>query len=75
VAGNLEVLLQAFAGWGRGNPGGCDKVVVPVRVHARAHNGRTMHVRNVWVYEFEGRRSAARRSMRTPRCCATPCRA
>jgi ketosteroid isomerase-like protein len=33
---------------------GGDNVVVPVRVQARARNGRMMDVRNVWVYEFEG---------------------
>jgi uncharacterized protein len=29
-----------------------DQIVVPVRVQARAKNGRSMDVHNVWIYEF-----------------------
>ena len=29
-----------------------DQIVVPVRVQARANNGRSMDVHNVWIYEF-----------------------
>jgi len=29
-----------------------DRIVVPVNVRARAKNGRTMDVHNVWIYEF-----------------------
>jgi uncharacterized protein len=29
-----------------------DQIVVPVRVQARAKNGRSMDVHNVWLYEF-----------------------
>ncbi len=37
-----------------------EQVVVPVRVQARAKNGRTMDVRNLWVYEFsDGRLTRA----------------
>lgn len=105
-ATNVELLAQAFAGWGKGDPAnmsdalhpdcelvvpdsvpyggylsggrGGDRlvharavavvrgvqlgargfhrrrrsVVVPVRVKARAKNGRTMDVHNLWIYEF-----------------------
>jgi ketosteroid isomerase-like protein len=30
-----------------------DRIVVPVHVRARAKNGRTVDVHNVWIYEFE----------------------
>ena len=103
---NVELLAQAFAGWGKGKPanmndvlhpdcelvvpdslpyGGTlrgaeavigwftrelwrwfdefsstpegfidagDQIVVPVHVTARAKNGETMDVHNVWIYEF-----------------------
>lgn len=103
---NIELLAQAFAGWGKDNPAnmrdvlhpdcelvvpdsvpyggtfrgveavvgwftgelwrwfdefqsspegfvdGGDQIVVPVNVQARAKNGRTMDVHNVWIYEF-----------------------
>ena len=29
-----------------------DRIVVPVRVQARALSGRTVDVHNVWIYEF-----------------------
>jgi uncharacterized protein len=29
-----------------------DQIVVPVHVQARATNGKTMDVHNVWIYEF-----------------------
>ena len=105
-ASNVELLAQAFAGWGKDNPanmrdvlhpdcelvvpdsipyGGTfrgpdavigwftrdlwrwfdeftstpegfidagDQIVVPVHVQARAKNGKTMDVHNVWIYEF-----------------------
>jgi ketosteroid isomerase-like protein len=105
-ASNLELLAQAFAGWGKDNPAnmadlldpdcelivpdsidyggtfkgadavigwftkelwrwfdefvstpegfvdGGETLVVPVNVKARAKNGRTMDVHNVWIYEF-----------------------
>jgi len=112
---NVELLVQAFAGWGRDNPanlrevlhpdcelvmpdsipsGGTfrgveaviglftgelwrwfdeftstpeglidagDQIVVPVRVQARAKNGKTVDVHNVWIYEFsEGKLIRAR---------------
>ncbi len=104
---NAEMLLQAFAGWGKDEPanmadvvdpdcelivpdsvpyGGTfrgaddvigwftrdiwrwfdeftstpegfidagDQIVVPVNVKARAKNGKTMDVHNVWIYEFK----------------------
>jgi uncharacterized protein len=31
---------------------GGDQIVVPVRVRARAKNGRPLDVHNVWIYEF-----------------------
>ena len=31
---------------------GGDQIVVPVRVQARAKNGKSMDVHNVWIYEF-----------------------
>ena len=103
---NVELLAQAFAGWGKDNPAnmrdvldhdcelvvpdsipyggtfrgvdavigwftrelwrwfdeftstpegfidGGDQIVVPVHVQARAKNGQTMDVHNVWIYEF-----------------------
>jgi hypothetical protein len=103
---NVELLIGAFAGWGRDNPAGMreilhpdcelivpdsipyggtfrgidavvgwftrdlwrwfdefastpeglidagDHIVVPVHVRARAKNGRTMDVHNIWIYEF-----------------------
>ena len=103
---NIELLAQAFAGWGKDNPAnmrdllhpdcelvvpdsvpyggtmrgveqvigwftrelwrwfdefastpeglidGGDQLVVPVHVKARAKNGKTMDVHNVWIYEF-----------------------
>jgi hypothetical protein len=103
---NLELLAEAFAGWGKDDPAnmgkilapdcelivpdsvpyggtfrgadaviawftrdlwrwfdeftstpegfvdGGDQIVVPVRVQARAKNGRGMEVHNVWIYEF-----------------------
>jgi hypothetical protein len=110
TASNVELLVQAFAGWGKDDPAGMrdvldpecelvvpdsipyggtfrgvdavvgwftrelwrwfdefsstpedlidggEKIVVPVHVQARAKNGRTMDVHNVWIYEFaEGR--------------------
>ena len=30
-----------------------DQIVVPVHVRARARNGKTMDVHNVWIYEFD----------------------
>lgn len=30
-----------------------DQIVVPVNVKAKAKNGKTMDVHNVWIYEFE----------------------
>jgi ketosteroid isomerase-like protein len=30
-----------------------DRVVIPVNVRAKAKNGRSMDVHNVWIYEFE----------------------
>ena len=30
-----------------------DRIVVPVHVQARAKNGRTVDVHNVWIYEFK----------------------
>ncbi len=107
-ASNIELLAQAFAGWGKDNPAnmrdvlhpdcelvvpdsipyggtfrgadaviawftrdlwrwfdeftsipegfvdGGDQIVVPVHVQARAKNGKTMDVHNVWIYEFSG---------------------
>jgi uncharacterized protein len=29
-----------------------DQIIVPVHVQARAKNGKTMEVHNVWIYEF-----------------------
>ena len=109
-ASNIELLAQAFAGWGKGNSAnmrdvldpdcelvvpdsvpyggtfrgadaviawftrdlwtwfdeftstpegfvdGGDQIVVPVHVQARAKNGKTMDVHNVWIYEFSGGR-------------------
>jgi hypothetical protein len=103
---NLESLVQAFTGWGKGEPAnmaellhpdcelvvpdsvpyggtfqgrdaaidwftvelwrwfdefvstpegvvdGGDQIVVPVNVKARAKNGRTMDVHNIWIYTF-----------------------
>jgi ketosteroid isomerase-like protein len=33
---------------------GGDQIVVPVHVQARAKNGKTMDVHNVWIYGFSG---------------------
>lgn len=30
-----------------------DRIIVPVHVRARARNGRTLDVHNVWIYEFK----------------------
>jgi uncharacterized protein len=103
---NIELLAQAFSGWGKDNPAkirevlspdcvlivpdsipyggtfrgaeatinwfthelwrwfdeftstpegfvdGGEQIVVPVNVRARAKNGKTMDVHNVWIYEF-----------------------
>ena len=38
-----------------------DRIVVPVHVRARAKNGATVDVHNVWIYEFtEGRLTRGR---------------
>ena len=38
-----------------------DRIVVPVHVRARAKNGRTLDVHNVWIYEFgEGKLTRGR---------------
>ena len=38
-----------------------DRIVVPVHVRARAKNGRTVDVHNVWIYEFrEGKLTRGR---------------
>lgn len=38
-----------------------DRIVVPVHVVARAKNGRTLDVHNVWIYEFrEGKLTRGR---------------
>jgi uncharacterized protein len=38
-----------------------DRIVVPVHVRARAKNGRTIDVHNVWIYEFrEGKLTRGR---------------
>ena len=38
-----------------------DRIVVPVHVRARARNGRTLDVHNVWIYEFrEGKLTRGR---------------
>jgi uncharacterized protein len=40
---------------------GGDQIVVPVQVQARAKNGKTMDVHNVWIYEFrEGKLTLGR---------------
>ena len=40
---------------------GGDRIVLPVHVQARARNGKTMDVHNVWIYEFsEGKLVKAR---------------
>ena len=40
---------------------GGDRIVLPVHVQARAKNGATMDVHNVWIYEFsEGKLVKAR---------------
>jgi uncharacterized protein len=112
---NIELLAEAFAGWGKGRPAnmrellhadcvlavpasipyggtfrgadaaiawfthelwrwfdefestpegfidGGDQIVLPVNVRARAKNGTTMDVHNVWIYEFsEGKLVKAR---------------
>jgi ketosteroid isomerase-like protein len=44
--------FDAFASTPEGFIDGGDRIVVPVRVQARAKNGRPVDVRNVWIYEF-----------------------
>jgi hypothetical protein len=40
---------------------GGDRIAVPVRVHAPAKNGKSVVVRNVWIYEFsDGRLTRGR---------------
>ena len=92
-ASNIELLAQAFAGWGKDNPANMsdvlhpdceftrelwqwfdefsstperfidagDQIVVPVHVQARAKNGKTIDLHNVWIYEFsEGKLTRGR---------------
>jgi ketosteroid isomerase-like protein len=40
---------------------GGDQIVVPVHVRARAKNGKTIDVHNVWIFEFhEGKLARGR---------------
>lgn len=54
---------------------GGDLIVVPVHVKARAKNGRTMDVHNIWVYEFGGASSSRRASTPTRPSCGMLSRA
>lgn len=49
---------------------GGDKIVVPVHVKGRTHNGTEVEAGNVWIYEFESgalRRARVYASTRTMR--------
>ena len=54
---------------------GGDQIVVPVHVQARAKNGKTMDVHNVWIYEFSEGKLIADGCTRTRPCCGTPSKA
>jgi len=45
-------LLDEFTSTPEGLIDAGDRIVVPVHLQARAKNGKTMDVHNVWVYEF-----------------------
>jgi uncharacterized protein len=48
--------FDEFSSTPEGFVDGGDQIVVPVHVQARARNGRSVDVHNVWIYEFsEGR--------------------
>jgi uncharacterized protein len=44
--------FDEFASTPEGFIDGGDQIVLPVHVRARAKNGATMDVHNVWIYEF-----------------------
>jgi hypothetical protein len=48
--------FDEFASTPEGFVDGGDQIVVPVNVKARAKNGRTMDVHNVWIYTFSAGR-------------------